>query len=89
MSKDCLALTHDLARHGEAQEQFETIRQALAQESPQAAVALELLWQELMRARRSAILLQKSCDRERGLTDRMAESHVQLQQNYLRLIQEQ
>ncbi|WP_154655044.1 hypothetical protein [Prochlorothrix hollandica] len=47
------------------------------------------MWQELMRARRSAILLQKSCDRERGLTDRMAESHVQLQQNYLRLIQEQ
>ncbi|MEB3273768.1 MAG: hypothetical protein VKJ85_08290 [Prochlorothrix sp.] len=55
----------------------------------EAAEALALLWQELIRARRSAILWQQSCDLERGLTDRIAESHVQLQQNYMRLIQEQ
>jgi len=90
----CIELTHDLDRHEEAHAQFQTLREWV--ESPEgapdpgeAAAALELLWQELIRARRSPILWQQSCDLERGLTDRIAESHVQLQQNYMRLIQEQ
>jgi hypothetical protein len=50
---------------------------------------IDMLWGELLRARRSAQFWQKTCDVERELTERMAASHFQLQQNYLRLVQEQ
>jgi len=87
--KACLALSQDVAAHEQATEQFQQLRETIATDSAQAQEVLDQLWFELLRARRSALFWQKTSDVERELTERMAASHLQLQQNYLRLVQEQ
>ncbi len=87
--KACLALSEDVTAHDRATEQFQELRETIATDSAQAQEVLDQLWFELLRARRSALFWQKTSDVERELTERMAASHLQLQQNYLRLVQEQ
>jgi len=60
-----------------------------AAENPQAADLLEILWNEFVAANRSATFWQQICDVEKELSERMAQTNVQLKQEYLRLIQEQ
>jgi hypothetical protein len=90
----CLALTHSLETQDQAKDQFSQWRDRwwgaeTATDPATTQAALDLLWEELVRARRSALICQYKLEMERGMTDRMAESHIQLQQNYLRLMQEQ
>lgn len=86
----CLELAHQIEAHDEATQQFQALRDQLAcADQTQTQELLDALWGELLRARRSATFWQKTCDVERELTERMAASHFQLQQNYLRLVQEQ
>lgn len=87
--ENCLALAQNVEAHDQATEKFQELRTDCAQDASQAQAMIDMLWWELLRARRSAQFWQKTCDVERELTERMAASHFQLQQNYLRLVQEQ
>jgi hypothetical protein len=87
--RDCIALSQNLDNHSAANQAFAQLRDRLLLENPQAVELVEALWQELLAARRSASFWQQICDVERDLAEKMAENHVQLQQNYLRLMQEQ
>ena len=87
--KACIELSQDVAKHDHATEQFQQLRETITKDPAKAQEVLDLLWFELLRARRSAMFWQKTSDVERELTERMASSHFQLQQNYLRLVQEQ
>lgn len=87
--QECLSLAHDFSRHAEANQAFVSLKDSLAMDHPIAAEMLELLWNEMLSARRSASFWEQLSNIERQLTEQMTESHVQLQQNYLRLVQEQ
>lgn len=87
--QDCLALAGDITRHPEANQAFLNLQEQLAAEQPIAAELLGLLWKDLLSARRSASFWEQISDIERQMTEQMAATHVQLQQNYLRLVQEQ
>ena len=87
--KQCLKLAQDMAHHAEANQAFEQLRASVDAENPLAAELMELLWQEVIAARRSGAFWQQMCDVEKDLSDRMMENLAQLRRNYLRLIQEQ
>lgn len=72
-----------------AQAEFETLHQTLERQSPQAADLVALLWREYLTAQRSARFWQELCQVEKHLSERLSESHLQLKQNYQRLMQEQ
>jgi hypothetical protein len=85
----CLSLTQNTANHQEAEEQYKQLRDRLVGEDDDVARILDLMWKEILASRRSAFFWEEMCNVEQRLTERMAESHVQLRQNYLRLVQEQ
>lgn len=85
----CLLLTQNTANHEEAEEQYRQLRDRLIADHAELASILDLMWKELLASRRSAFFWEEMCNVEQRLTERMAESHVQLRQNYLRLVQEQ
>ena len=85
----CLALTPDIAQHAKAKEQFAALKAQLATDSPVAAELLELVWNEVIAARRSATFWEQISDAEKNMSDKVGESLLNLQQNHLRLIQEQ
>ncbi len=85
----CLSLTQNVATHGEAEERYSQLRDRLFAEDPDAAIVMDAMWKEILASRRSAFFWEEMCNVEQKLTERMAESHVQLRQNYLRLVQEQ
>lgn len=87
--QNCLELAQELAQHDRANQSFEALRSQLEFNNPEAALLLSQVWKELISARRSEAFWQQICNVERDLTEKMTASHVQLQQNYLRLIQEQ
>lgn len=87
--QECLSLANDFSRHAEANQAFIDLKDSLAVDHPIAAEMLSLLWHEMLSARRSASFWEQISDIERQLTEQMTASHVQLQQNYLRLVQEQ
>ena len=87
--KKCLALARELKTHPEANQAFEELRDRIAAENPQSAELLELMWNDLISARRSCSFLQKMSDVERQVSDRMMENMADLRRNYLRLIEEQ
>lgn len=71
--------------HATFNEVFETVREA----DPQTAAMLQMLWREYVTTQRSANFWQELCQVEKHLSERITESHIQLRQNYLRLMQEQ
>ncbi|WAL61159.1 hypothetical protein [Thermocoleostomius sinensis] len=87
--QECVSLVIDRSCYAEANQAFTQLKERLATDDPLAAKMLELLWDEMLSARRSASFWEQLSDIERQFTEQMAASHVQLQQNYLRLIQEQ
>ncbi|OLP20023.1 hypothetical protein BST81_02535 [Leptolyngbya sp. 'hensonii'] len=87
--RHCLALARNLSDHAEALQAFEQLRADVAQHQPEMAGMLQLLWHEVMTARRSAAFWQQLSDVEKEISEQMAANHLQLQQNYLRLMQEQ
>ncbi|UBF24053.1 hypothetical protein K9N68_20265 [Kovacikia minuta CCNUW1] len=84
----CLDLAHDPKQHADARQTFAQLQNSLVDKSATIEL-LETLWNEVLAARRSAALWEQANNLEKELTKRMAEHHVQLNQNYLRLIQEQ
>lgn len=87
--KGAIALSHDVKTHPQAREQFEELYAQLAAENPGMADLLKQLWDEYITLQRSAAFWQSMSDAEKELSQKMTESNLQLQQNYLRLVQEQ
>ncbi|MBD3880360.1 hypothetical protein IFO70_01175 [Phormidium tenue FACHB-886] len=87
--QQCLALTQDITQHTEAKERFAALKAEVAAEHPLAAELLELTWNELIAARRSAAFWEQISDAEKTMSDKLGESFTNLQQNHLRLMQEQ
>lgn len=86
---ECIALLQDLKTHAEANDAFDQLHAQIAEMNPAMANLLGMLWREAVAGRRSAAFWQQICDVERDLTENLSATHFQLQQNYLRLMQEQ
>ncbi len=84
---ECLKLAQDPAHHQDANQTFAALRASISE--PSATELLSVLWQEILTARRSAAFWQQISDVEKEMSERLAQNHMQLQQNYLRLMQEQ
>jgi hypothetical protein len=84
----CLHLAQDPTQHSKAAEAFSYLQDTISEDSPAKAL-LTALWKEVLMARRSAAFWQQLSDVEQDISQRLAQNHVQLQQNYLRLVQEQ
>ncbi|MEO0536424.1 MAG: hypothetical protein AAF215_21425 [Cyanobacteria bacterium P01_A01_bin.123] len=84
-----IALTRDVASHPQAHDTFSVIKASLDKTDPEATEMLSLLWQELVATRRSVAFWQEISQVEKNLSERITENHIQLKQNYMRLIQEQ
>lgn len=87
--QECLSLINELSCYIEADQAFTQLNDQIATDHPVAAEMLQLLWAEMLAARRSASFWEQLSDIERRFTEQMTASHTQLQQNYLRLIEEQ
>ncbi len=86
--KKCLTMAQDVSTHAEASRAFEQLCGIIDAENPMAAQLLEMLWQEAIMARRSALFWQQMSDVEKDMANRMMENMTQMRQNYLRLMQE-
>lgn len=86
--QECLALAHNPGQQEQASQNFAQLLGSVEPNSSAAAL-LEALWNELLAARRSSAFWQQISDAEKGMSERLAATNVQLQQNYLRLMQEQ
>ncbi len=84
-----IALAKDGKNLPSATEQFEAILEQVQAESATGATLLRQLWQEYVSIQRSATFWENMSDAEKELSEKMAESNVQLQRNYMRLVQEQ
>ncbi|KGF72723.1 hypothetical protein DO97_05070 [Neosynechococcus sphagnicola sy1] len=85
----CLSLAQEVSQHSQASIAFKQLQQQLGTDTPRVAELLEVLWREVLAARRSAEFWQQVSNVEKEISERMAASHLQLQRNYLRLMQEQ
>ncbi|MBW4693123.1 MAG: hypothetical protein KME27_15325 [Lyngbya sp. HA4199-MV5] len=85
--QDCLALSQDPAQHDAARQ---SLAQLLNEVDPAAAPhIIDALWNELLTARRSTAFWEQISDAEKEMGDRLTQDNIRLQQNYLRLMQEQ
>ena len=85
-----IALTRSATSHAQAHEAFDELKTALDNKAdPETIQMLELLWQALVSAQRSVTFWQEISQVEKNLSDRITENHIQLKQNYMRLMQEQ
>jgi hypothetical protein len=87
--QNCLALATDITTHAEAIEAFSQLQARLTEENPLAAELVALAWKDVIAARRSAGFWERISDVERHMSDNMTADHINLQQNHLRLVQEQ
>lgn len=85
----CVERARDISDGAKATVEFTQLCDRLGTENPQAAELLEILWNEFVAANRSATFWQQISDVEKELSEQMAQTNVQLKQNYLRLMQEQ
>jgi len=86
--KKCLTLAQNVETQEEAKQMFEPLYEKMLSENPQAAEIMELLWQEVIAARRSAAFWQQISEYEKNMADQILQSLAQARQNYLRLLQE-
>ena len=84
-----IALTKNAQNLDAANEQFTAVLNQVKVDSPEVAPLLQLLWSEYTSAQRSSTFYESLSDAEKGLSDKMSESNIQLQRNYMRLVQEQ
>jgi len=84
-----IALTQNGQNYDQANAQFEALASQLETDSPEASKLLKQLWKEYVSVQRSALFYESLSDAEAHLSEKMAESTVQLKRNYMRLVQEQ
>ncbi len=87
--QEAIHLARRVQQHPAADQAFQLVLGELGTESPVAAELLEQLWREYIGSQRSSQFWEQVSEVEKNLSDRMSESHIQLKQNYLRLMQEQ
>lgn len=87
--ESAIALARDVGTQTEAHTAFSDLYEDIRVDNPQMAMMLKMLWREYVTTQRSAAFWQELCQVEKHLSERITESHIQLRQNYLRLIQEQ
>ncbi|ASC72178.1 hypothetical protein XM38_031320 [Halomicronema hongdechloris C2206] len=87
--QEAIRLAQDVHQHSQAHEAFEAIYGELEAINPDLAEMMQMLWKDYVAAQRSASFWQELCQVEKHLSERIAESHLQLKQNYLRLMREQ
>ncbi|MBC6477605.1 MAG: hypothetical protein GDA56_07255 [Hormoscilla sp. GM7CHS1pb] len=85
----CVERARDISDGAKASVEFAQLCDRLGAENPQVAELLDILWKEFLAANRSATFWQQICDVEKELSERMAQTNLQLKQEYLRLMQEQ
>lgn len=86
--RQCFELASDPSQQSAATELFAQLRQAVSQDVATQSL-IDLLWNEVLASRRSGAFWQQMSDVEKDMSEQIAQSHLQLQQNYLRLVQEQ
>ncbi|HEY9618280.1 MAG TPA: hypothetical protein V6C64_15655 [Microcoleaceae cyanobacterium] len=86
--QECFSLAQDPRTHAAANQGFTELLDSVADDSP-AFELLKLLWKEVLTARRSAAFWEQISDVEKEMSERITQDHLQLHQNYLRLVQEQ
>ncbi|MEM6839636.1 MAG: hypothetical protein AAF609_22705 [Cyanobacteria bacterium P01_C01_bin.120] len=84
-----IKLAHSGDSHEQAHAAFNEALDAVRSHDPQTAAMLQMLWREYVTTQRSATFWQELCQVEKHLSERITESHMQLRQNYQRLMQEQ
>lgn len=84
-----IQLAQAVENQGKAHETFNQLYEAVRADHPEFATMLQMLWREYVATQRSAAFWQELCQVEKHLSERITESHLQLRQNYLRLMQEQ
>lgn len=84
-----IALAQSGRNYDQAAEQFAAVVSQVESESSEAATLLKRLWKEYISVQRSAVFYEGLSDAEAGLSEKMAESNIQLKRNYMRLVQEQ
>ena len=84
-----IALAQSGKSYDQAAEQFAAVASQVESESSEAATLLKRLWKEYISVQRSAVFYEGLSDAEAGLSEKMAESNIQLKRNYMRLVQEQ
>ena len=84
-----IALAKSGQNYDQANAQFEALSKQLEADSPEASKLLQQLWKEYIAVQRSAVFYESLSDAEAHLSEKMAESNVQLKRNYMRLVQEQ
>ena len=88
-----IALAKDSKTHPQANAQFESlvkhVKNGSEAEREEITQLLKRLWKEYLAVQRSATFYASLSDAEKGLSDKMAESNIQLQRNYMRLVEEQ
>jgi len=89
MMSGAIALAKDSDSYDQATEQFEALLSQIEADNPTATPLLRQLWKEFISGRRAAAFWETMSDAERGLSEKMTASTIQLKQNYMRLIQEQ
>ncbi len=85
--QECLELARDITQHQAAIAQFTQLRDSIVHDDAAKAL-IDGIWAEVLAARRSSAFWQQMSDVEKDVSERLAQNHVQLQQNYLRLMQE-
>lgn len=85
--QQCLELARDVNQHQAAITQFSQFRDSIVHDEA-AKSLIDTIWAEVLAARRSSAFWQQMSDVEKDVSERLAQNHVQLQQNYLRLMQE-
>ena len=87
--QSALDLAQSVENHREASRVIQGIVADLEGQSPEAVALFQQLWQAYISSQRSSQFWQQISEAEKNLSDRLSASHVQLKQNYLRLVQEQ
>lgn len=84
-----MKLAQNVETQSEAHATFNELYEHLRYDKPEMATMLQMLWREYTASQRSAAFWQELCQVEKHLSERITENHLQLRQNYLRLMQEQ
>jgi len=87
--QDAIELAQQVQQHPEANQAFQEVLGDLSSQNPVAADLMAQLWKEYISSQRSSLFWEQLSEVEKNLSDRMSASHIQLKQNYLRLMQEQ
>lgn len=84
-----MKLAQSASTQNDAHAVFNQLYEDVRYANPELATMLQMLWREYVASQRSVAFWQELCQVEKHLSERITENHLQLRQNYQRLIQEQ